>query len=107
MFHPAFTSFFTPRPQSARRRPPRRRDVIQIPAPRASHAQALAYAARRRRAATEASERDNGVDGAYWKAGVPAALARAAALRSGTELRPPALTSPARRPVLSALRSWR
>ena len=81
MFHPSFASFFTPvRSPLAAALPG---DVVFAePGPRASHAQALAYAARRRRAALEASERENGVDGAYWKAGVPAAIARAAALRS-------------------------
>ena len=80
MFHPAFTSFFTPHRSPLAAALPG--DVI-VPEPgaRASHAQALAYAARRRRAALEARERENGVDGAYWKAGVPAAIARAAALR--------------------------
>lgn len=82
MFHPAFTSFFTPvRSPMAAALPGDA--CFADPGARASHAQALAYAARRRRAALEARDRDNGVDGAYWKAGVPAAIARAAALRSG------------------------
>ncbi len=81
MFHPSFASFFTPvRSPLAAALPG---DLIVVePGARASHAQALAYAARRRRAALEARERENGVDGAYWKAGVPAAIARAAALRA-------------------------
>ncbi len=81
MFHPSFTSFFTPvRSPIAAALPG---DLVMAePGARASHAQALAYAARRRRAALEARERANGVDGAYWKAGVPAAIARAAALRA-------------------------
>ena len=81
MFHPAFTSFFTPIRSPLAAALPGDAIVIE-PGARASHAQALAYAARRRRAALEARERENGVDGAYWKAGVPAAIARAAALRS-------------------------
>ena len=82
MFHPAFTSFFTPIRSPLAAALPGDALVVE-PGSRASHAQALAYAARRRRAANEASERENGVDGAYWKAGVPAAIARAAALRNG------------------------
>ena len=81
MFHPAFTSFFTPVRSPLAAALPGDAVVVE-PGARASHAQALAYAARRRRAAMEARERSNGVDGAYWKAGVPAALARAAALRA-------------------------
>ena len=82
MFHPAFSTFFTPIRSPLTTALPG--DVVASdPGARASHAQALAYAARRRRAAVEARERENGVDGAYWKAGVPAAIARAAALRSG------------------------
>ena len=49
---------------------------------RGRHAQALAYAAQRRRAAQACSALHNGVDAIYWKAGVPAALARACAIRS-------------------------
>ena len=82
MFHPAFASFFTPIRSPLSAALPGDPIVVE-PGARASHAQALAYAARRRRAALEACERENGVDGAYWKAGVPAAIARAAALRSG------------------------
>lgn len=79
MFHAAFTSFFTParRPLSAAL--PGDAYVAE-PGSRARHAQALAYAAQRRRAALACQ--GGGPDGAYWKAGVPAAIARAQALRA-------------------------
>jgi hypothetical protein len=48
---------------------------------RGRHAQALAYAAQRRRAAQACRRLNNGVDAAYWKAGAPAALARALTIR--------------------------
>ncbi len=48
---------------------------------RGRHAQALAYAATRRRAAVLARGEDRGVDLAYWKAGVSPALASAASIR--------------------------
>jgi hypothetical protein len=48
---------------------------------RGRHAQALAYAAQRRRAAQACRVREDGVDAAYWKAGAPAALARARDIR--------------------------
>ena len=51
------------------------------PTARGRHAQALAYAAQRRRAALACRRLDNGVDAAYWKAGAPAALARASTIR--------------------------
>ncbi len=51
------------------------------PAARGRHAQALAYAAQRRRASQASRTLENGVDATYWKAGVPAALARASAIR--------------------------
>ncbi len=78
MFHAAFTSFFTPvrRPLSAAL--PGDAPSYE-PGARARHAQALAYAAQRRRAALACQ---GGPDTAYWKAGVPAALARAQALRA-------------------------
>lgn len=50
--------------------------------PRGRHAQALAYAANRRRAAMLARGEDRGVDLAYWKAGVSPALVRAASIRA-------------------------
>ena len=49
---------------------------------RGRHAQALAYAAQRRRASQASRRLGNGVDATYWKAGVPAALARAASIRT-------------------------
>ena len=54
--------------------------------PRARHAQALAYAAQRRRAAQACRVLNNGVDAIYWKAGAPAALARASTIRMGQGL---------------------
>lgn len=51
------------------------------PGARGRHAQALAYAAQRRRAALACRTLNNGVDATYWKAGAPAALARACAIR--------------------------
>lgn len=81
MFHHAFTSFFTPERSPMTAALPGDAVIVE-PGARASHAQALAYAARRRRAALEARDRESGVDTAYWKAGVPAAIARAAALRA-------------------------
>ena len=56
--------------------------VRSDPGARGRHAQALAYAAQRRRAAQASSLLQNGVDAIYWKAGVPAALARASAIRA-------------------------
>lgn len=81
MFHAPISSFFTParRPLSAAL--PGDAVVVE-PSARASHARALAYAAQRRRAALASRDQDNGVDTAYWKAGVPAAIARASALRA-------------------------
>lgn len=81
MFHAPISSFFTParRPLSAAL--PGDAIVVE-PSARASHARALAYAAQRRRAALASRDADNGVDTAYWKAGVPAAIARAVALRA-------------------------
>ena len=81
MFQPAFAAFFTPARRPIHAALPGDALVAE-PGARAHHAQALAYAARRRRAALEARERENGVDTAYWKAGVPAAIARASALRA-------------------------
>ncbi len=46
-----------------------------VGASRADHARMLAHAAKRRRAA-------QGVDGDYWKACAPAAIAKAAAIRA-------------------------
>ena len=48
------------------------------PRMRALHANTLAHAARRRRAAAAAGRN---ADGLYWRAGVPSALAKAASLR--------------------------
>ena len=48
----------------------------QVGATRSDHARMLAHAARRRQAA-------QGVDGDYWKACAPAAIAKAAAIRTG------------------------
>jgi hypothetical protein len=81
MYQAPYTSFFTPAPGPLTVALPGDAPVAE-PGARAAHAQALAYAGRRRRAALEARERENGVDNAYWKAGVPAAIARAAALRA-------------------------
>ncbi len=81
MFQAAFASFFTPSRNPIHAALPGD-PVIVEPGLRASHARALAYAAGRRRAALEARDRENGVDTAYWRAGVPAALARAQALRA-------------------------
>ncbi len=58
------------------------------PGGRGRHAQALAYAAQRRRASLACRRLNNGVDAIYWKAGAPAALARAASIRLAEELAP-------------------
>ena len=81
MFQAAFSTFFTPARRPLHAALPGDA-LIAEPGLRASHARALAYAAGRRRAALEARDRESGVDTAYWKAGVPAALARAQALRA-------------------------
>lgn len=81
MFHAPFASFFTPARRALSAALPGDA-VIAEPSARASHARALAYAAQRRRAALASRDADSGVDTAYWKAGVPAALARAAAFRA-------------------------
>ena len=47
-----------------------------VGAARSDHARMLAHAAKRRQAA-------RGVDGDYWKACAPAAIAKAAAIRTG------------------------
>ena len=52
------------------------------PSRRAAHAQALAYAAARRRRGME------GADAAYWRAMAPLALARARAIRSEAAFQP-------------------
>ncbi|CAN5274249.1 hypothetical protein BH09PSE2_BH09PSE2_00020 [soil metagenome] len=57
-------------------------DALRVePGARGRHAQALAYAAQRRRAALACRRLNNGVEAVYWKAGVPAALARASSIR--------------------------
>ncbi len=79
MFHSSFASFFAaPRGATHAALPGDRR--VREPGPRERHAQALAYAARRRRAAQ--AQACGGPDLAYWKAGVPVALARAASIRA-------------------------
>ncbi len=80
MFHAVFSSFFTPARGPLTAALPGD-TYIPEPGPRERHAQALAYAARRRRAALAARMADSGSDTLYWKAGVPAALARAASIR--------------------------
>ena len=58
-------------------------DEIRLePRARGRHAQALAYAAQRRRASQASRQLENGVDATYWKAGAPAALARAITIRT-------------------------
>ena len=81
MFQSAFASFFTPARSPLSAALPGDVFIPEL-GPRARHAQALAYAAQRRRAAL-ACQGGSGADGAYWKAGVPAAIARAQALRAG------------------------
>jgi hypothetical protein len=78
MFQSAFASFFAPVRSPAQAALPGDR-VVRDAGARGRHAQALAYAARRRRAAYAAR---SGPDTLYWKAGAPAALARAAAIRA-------------------------
>ena len=80
MFHSLLSTFFTPSRGPFSLALPGDAYLPQ-PGPRERHAQALAYAARRRRAALAASMTDSGPDTVYWKAGVPAALARAASIR--------------------------
>ena len=78
VFHSTFASFFAaPRSPLQAALPGDR--TLREPGPRERHAQALAYAARRRRAAQSGC---GGPDLAYWKAGVPVALARAASIRA-------------------------
>lgn len=81
MFHSFLSSFFTPaRGPLAAALPG---DPIMVePGARGRHAEALAYAAKRRRAAVQARTEAQGADVAYWKAGVSPALARAAMIRS-------------------------
>jgi hypothetical protein len=81
MFHSILSSFFTPaRTPLAAALPG---DVVMAePGARGRHAQALAYAAKRRRAALEARRDARGGDSAYWMAGVTPALARAASIRA-------------------------
>lgn len=80
MFHQAFSTFFTPPRRPLHAALPGDALVAE-PGLRAHHARALAYAAQRRRSALASREQEAGVDVAYWKAGVPAAIARATALR--------------------------
>ena len=80
MFSPARASFFTPCGFAGAAVLPGD-DPRPEPRARQRHAQALAHAARRRRAAF-ASRQSGGPDLAYWKAGAPAALARAMAIRA-------------------------
>ena len=79
MLHSSLASFFTV-PRAASRPALPGDQFVREPGPRERHAQALAYAARRRRAAQ--AQACGGPDLAYWKAGVPVALARAAAIRA-------------------------
>lgn len=81
MFHAVMSSFFTPARTALATALPGDAYVGE-PVARGRHAQALAYAASRRRAAVQAHGDQRGVDRAYWKAGVPAALARAAIIRN-------------------------
>ena len=80
MFHAVISSFFTPVRSPLALALPGDAYVAE-PGARGRHAQALAYAASRRRAAVQAHGDRRGVDRAYWQAGVPAALARAATIR--------------------------
>ena len=80
MFHSALTTFFTPTRSPLQAALPGDL-IVSEPGARQRHAQALAYALRRRRAAVVNGAR-GGPDLAYWKAGVPTALARAAAIRA-------------------------
>ena len=80
MFHAASTTFFTPTRAASQAALPGD-PYLREPGARERHARALAYAARRRRAAFT-SRGQGGPDVAYWKAGVPAALARAASIRA-------------------------
>lgn len=81
MFHSLLSTFFSPIRQPLAVAVPGDAYMAD-PGARGRHAQALAYAARRRRAALQAGGEARGVDMAYWKAGVPAALARAASIRT-------------------------
>ncbi|MBE7218285.1 MAG: hypothetical protein INR64_07425 [Caulobacteraceae bacterium] len=87
MFHSLISTFFTPdRAPLAAALPG---DVARCETgARGRHAQALAYAATRRRAAVLAGSESRGVDLAYWKAGVPAALRRAALIRGEVAFAP-------------------
>ena len=80
MFHAVLSSFFTPSPGAFAVALPGDA-YVATPGARGRHAQALAYAATRRRAAVQAHGERRGVDRAYWTAGVPAALARAVGIR--------------------------
>ena len=80
MFHAVLSSFFTPARGALAAALPGDA-FLSEPMARGRHAQALAYAATRRRAAVQAHGDQRGVDRAYWKAGVPAALRRAASIR--------------------------
>lgn len=80
MFHSTFASFFTPARSALQAALPGD-PIVREPGARERHAQALSYASRRRRAAVVNGAR-GGPDLVYWKAGVPAALARAAAIRA-------------------------
>ncbi len=81
MFHSLLSTFFTPAATPISVALPGD-DTCVEPGARGRHATALAYAATRRRAAVLARVERRGVDLAYWKAGVPAALRRAALIRS-------------------------
>lgn len=81
MFHACLSSFFAPVRTGLATALPGDAYVAE-PGARGRHAQALSYAATRRRAAVQAHGERRGVDRAYWTAGVPAALARAAGIRS-------------------------
>ena len=79
VFQSTLASFFTS-PRSPSRTALPGDAFVREPGPRERHAQALAYAGRRRRAAQ--AQGCGGPDLAYWKAGVPLALARAASIRA-------------------------
>jgi len=78
MFQAAYASFFSPLRRAGQAALPGD-PVIRDAGARERHARALSHAARRRRAALGACD---GAEAIYWKAAVPAALARAAELRT-------------------------